>query len=346
MKKFILNIFLIISLSSQALMSMHRYPTRMNPFKSNFPSLAKFQPFTNTYQYLTTPQNFFSQSPQVRATKDKTLQSTVFEQSNKKTKTNKFFKALGAAMVAGTAYKYRKKSESIKNLTIKVLDSNRDGWSEEQIEQKDFYNLLNLYYNVEDAKITDPGLYEVFLQIKNNLGIKEDIELKIFSNELLSFLNLYMFASHKAFVITGIPVVFFNKNFTKNKDKEYILFAIAHELAHIKQFLGHKDIYGGSIDSNKNPLKLDSLKTECSADACAAGCIGCPKCLEIIQKHKPPHKPFETGSGYFTDPFGYFSDQDIQLYIDRAKEEGECTLCDAHRLNKENPSFKDFLPKK
>ena len=200
-------------------------------------------------------------------------------------------------------------------------------------------NFINKHH-LKNAKSTNPELYKAFLQIKEDLGIKEDIKLNIFSQKTGQISTRY--ERTNGIVFQGISIVFLNERVLKYP-KEQIIFAMIHELAHIKQFLKHPDIYGGNIDKDEDPYGLDSRKQECSADACAAGYFNCYECLKTTSLYKDPSNPVNTNSGYFSTPKGYFSEQDILLYYERAKEEGN--LCDAHKYQMKNPSYKNFLLK-
>ncbi len=192
---------------------------------------------------------------------------------------------------------------------------------------------INQMINSKDAKYHDPELYKLFFKIKKDLGIIEDIDLRIGNSKMMNDGGLYDDQSKTIFLhenyITWQPVIQIK--------------VLAHELGHVKQFHHYPDSYHYHVPNKGFSWPLEGkdlelkLKSETGADANAAGYFDCPECLRhiaAIDKKYPlfKHNPVNLSFGYFTTKYGYFSPEDYELYMQRACLDGE--LCEAHSAPK------------
>lgn len=208
----------------------------------------------------------------------------------------------------------------------------------------------------QDAQDIDPELYEVFLKIKDDYGIKEDIQLRIFRPWYQLLFKPYD-ALEGIFSISFVTtqenynfvynVVFLGSTY-KYWSKSFLIYTLSHELEHIRQLKKMKGSYFDIDQDMKNDTKAFRAKLEIGAEAAAADYQYCSECLrEVAQKTNRNNNPQETDFGYVTTPQGYFSKQDFKLWEDRARE--ACALCPAHKTGThKNPNtpLKDFLPPK
>jgi hypothetical protein len=107
----------------------------------------------------------------------------------------------------------------------------------------------------------------------------------------------------------------------------YRAFALAHEFEHHRQFKRYSGSYKNfERDRDK---KAFWLALEQGADAAAAGYIECETCLkEIAMITKTKRHITQTDCGDFTSEKGYFTEEDFEPYIQRARDE-KC-ICRAH----------------
>ncbi len=199
--------------------------------------------------------------------------------------------------------------------------------------------------NSKDAKDHDPKIYELFLKIKKDLGITENIDLRIGNNDR----GMHSSATHN----NALKTIFLNNNYTTWHPIARIQI-LAHELGHVKQYHDYPDSY--HIPPLYKILFFHltgqdlgvKLKAETGADANAAGYFDCPECLQHVSNelitedtnHLLLHAPQDLPFGYFSTPLGYFSGIDYLPYIQRAYLDGE--LCEAHTLAKKS-KFSKFL---
>ena len=207
----------------------------------------------------------------------------------------------------------------------------------------------------QDVAYEDPELYEVFLKIKSDYGITDDVGLRILiplkdlEEKYPSFMsNLLkkMYYRSGAFYMSKFNTIFFEWDY-KKRPKNVLIRVLAHELEHhrqYKQFAG--SYYDRSFDLLHKKKEIVRIKEEIGADVAAADYLYCFKCLEETGKITCfDHEPQETEAGYHTSPLGYISRPDNALWVKRAKE--DCALCLAHKSGThKNPNtpMKDFLP--
>jgi hypothetical protein len=192
----------------------------------------------------------------------------------------------------------------------------------------------------DDAAILDPELYEVFLQIKKDYGITEDIDFRIAHPESLPAEACYF---------PPFNIILLYSEY-KDLSKPELINAIAHELEHHRQYYR----YPGSfhidfLDRDKfGRLKNDvDLKAEVGADAAACAYQYCSKCLKSQIYRGHDYRPRNREHGYFTSDQGYFSKSDVRLFAKQAKIDR--ALCLAHQKfdkahKMPNIPLKDFLP--
>jgi uncharacterized protein YbcI len=189
----------------------------------------------------------------------------------------------------------------------------------------------NVLANSVNAKDADPELYDVFLKIKKDMGIDEDVTLRIRTDD--AFTND---AEYDPFFY----IVLINKNY-KNESKSFIVNALVHELEHHRQYNRYFGSYAFSnLEDRRNSVRLGTqsptgihLKLEAGAEATAAGYFDCSECLKDIankrnalEYNSDPNLP----SGYFRSTCGYFVKEDYDPYIERALQDGK--LCKGHEL--------------
>ena len=200
-----------------------------------------------------------------------------------------------------------------------------------------------------NAKTADPELYALFLQIKKDLGITENIQLRIgySNNPGLSYSPAAYSHLFKTIMIDA--------NYNK-LNKEKLIFILAHELGHVQQYFGYPESYKipsiyEQVRSMEQGIKSKSnihRKAETSADANAADYFDCPECLKsrresIYDNPMTQYYALEQGSKDFTVG-GYFSPQDYDSYIQRAYLDGQ--LCQGHKLLGTPKDIDQSIPKK
>jgi hypothetical protein len=231
----------------------------------------------------------------------------------------------------------------------------------ENLQKADPKNIIPIYQhliNVRknslqtslDAKTFDPELYALFLKIKKDLGITENIDFRIASFENSGLQGAPAAYSHQ------FQTIMLMKDY-KKIDKNQIIYLLSHELEHVRQYLHYPGSYQiATYGDLKESLNLGEqsptgihLKAETGADANAMGYFDCPECLKYNAADRKKHpmaqyQPRDLPSGYFTTPLGYFAAEDIEPYIERACKEGE--LCKAHKMLGDPKEINTSLPKK
>lgn len=188
------------------------------------------------------------------------------------------------------------------------------------------------------VKDQDPDVYALFLKIKNDYGIREDIPLYLMQHGV----NYYnrntksraalttKYLSTNPHVTNNFPEIFISSDYTK-WDKSYVRYVLAHELEHVRQGLKYVGSYHGTHRACE----------EQAADAAAYDYIGdCPECLqEQIPRCRRVYKYnlVETEHGVLTTSEGYFAAEDVDLWIQRCQDE-KSLLCLDHEKQ-----FKDTL---
>ncbi len=200
-----------------------------------------------------------------------------------------------------------------------------------------------------DAQTKDPNLYNLFLKIKDDLGITENIQLRIGNYRNAGLQGGFAGYSHP------FKTIMISEDYNQIK-KELLIFTLAHELGHVQQYFHYPEIYhipthDELIQSMKKGIKSKTnihRKAETSADANAAGYFDCPECLKsrrdnIYYHPLAQYDPLEEGSKDFTVG-GYFSPQDYDSYIQRAYLDGQ--LCQGHKLLGTPKDIDRSIPKK
>lgn len=200
--------------------------------------------------------------------------------------------------------------------------------------QINLYKKEQAYRNLsQDAQVVNPELYDLFIQIKKDMGISEDVKLRIPTDNVAWF---NIMDSAEGLYNNYSQTVYLN--FTDVLPSYKIIHNIAHELEHHRQFFR----YPGS-----NPFSYANWAgNEHGADTAAATYQRCYDCLQEVAKdsvavYKPTHTPY----GDFTTASGYFAAQDYKPYEDKARAQND--QCHAHKskthTDRHTP-LKDFLP--
>lgn len=200
------------------------------------------------------------------------------------------------------------------------------------IQAKRYSNYCKDQAVSQPAEIVNPELHAVFMKTKNDLGIKEDVKLRIVKNKHLSEVpsSQGFYSGYANTVYLGL-VDFLPQS--------QIIHNIVHELEH------HRQTYKYPGSSPFSYRKWDS--NEQAADAASAGYQNCYDCLRevALAVDHIPYEPEETGNGFFTSPKGYFTSQDYELYAEEAQRNN--AQCPAHKAgtagNLQTP-LRDFLP--
>lgn len=170
----------------------------------------------------------------------------------------------------------------------------------------------------------DPQFWNIFCQVKRDLGITEDIEVRVvpYNYEIRGddqFHAMYVSGKHAILLRAGYNRESYSK----------LIYTLAHELEHHRQNLEYPGSYHG----------FNRAKQEHSADAAAAGYIQCAECLKTISTYHRCRKDNDL-SGFNVeekilnriDPsVGYFGPKDFEPYIVRAMDD-HC-LCQAHQVD-------------
>ena len=208
----------------------------------------------------------------------------------------------------------------------------------------------------DEAQKKDLAVYQVFEHIKNDFRIREHVDFRIAKSRGLFAAFKNLFWPSKSGVIAwynpGIRTVMLNHDYYKSYSCKYpprLVFTLAHELEHHRQFCGYScnDLackYKNRILGRDQYRKI----LECRADTAACKYIKCYDCLCDIQKIKDVnHRLYPDGNGgWLSTPKGYLSSKDLQCYIDHAFAAG--TLCPAHAAQKnmglKKQSLDQYLP--
>lgn len=209
----------------------------------------------------------------------------------------------------------------------------------------DMYEYQSMLNESDDLAKKDPELYFVAQTIKNDLGITEDINFRIWKQSQDNAAQFKVGSKLKDSPLPKFPCsILISPNY-KSKHKSDLIFIIAHELEHARQWFE----YTGSYAADDSSQIARTMKREMGADAAASDYQNCYECLQLqiasINNPVLRHNPANTEYGYFTTEKGYFSPKDYDLWIQRAKE--DCALCPAHKAgtaDNQNTPFKDFLP--
>lgn len=212
----------------------------------------------------------------------------------------------------------------------------------------DKYEYQSMLNESEDIAEIDHELYEVMLQIKKDLEVTHEINFRIGHN-LPEHVSAQFIKGNKLRdnFLPEIPSTILLTPKYKSLSKSYIIHTIAHELEHARQAFEYPESYNIYTDPMALNENVQAKKREMGADAGSSDYQYCYPCLESValQKNFIEYEPQDTQYGYFTTKLGYFSPQDYDLWIQRAKE--DCALCPAHKAGTaDNPNtpLKDFLP--
>ncbi len=247
----------------------------------------------------------------------------------------KYGAGAGAVAGAGLLYKDYKDKESFekREQSDDAAEANSDLYAtflrskHESIFSKDIsFEQWLVWWNkfwaeTDNVAVVYPELYKVFLRIKEDLGISEDVPIRIVKegSDVIGTAGGFFFPALDSIVLAA---------HYRTRNTSDLISTIVHELEHYKQL--HK--YYGSFHADfLEPYNHVELRVETAADAAAAGYFDCPECLKdrAYGRSFLKHDPRETDEGYITTEEGYFSKQDYDDYIKRAQCEGE--LCKAHR---------------
>jgi hypothetical protein len=192
----------------------------------------------------------------------------------------------------------------------------------------------------------DPELYNVFLKIKEDYGIVEDIHFRMLKP--LNATNLNTLETDAYFLYADNDPAFVNYPFLiinsayKSWTQPETIHILAHELEHCRQRAAHSGSY--SLKNNKE--QGSNILSEQAADAASADYQYCKHCLnEIVTRFGHTHEPKDTDFGSITTSKGYFSCLDYMIYQQRAQEAN--ALCKAHAQGTDHnlkTPLKDFLP--
>ena len=179
----------------------------------------------------------------------------------------------------------------------------------------------------DDVATVDSDLYKVILRIKKDIGISDNVPVRIAKKGFAPkyFGDKDTKASARAYYSSYLDCIVLSHKY-RSWNKSSLIATLVHEFEHYRQYHKYHGSYGSDFEEK------DNLKLETGADAAAAGYFDCPKCLKELQETKGIHAPYETDEGYFSSPGGYFSNDDYQPYIDRVME--DCELCHAHEVKK------------
>ena len=241
-------------------------------------------------------------------------------------KTFKGVVAGGVGAAVSNAYKYKK----VQPVEKEAADKQK---KDEENDENDIHPAEEVFLKSVDVKEVDPDLYTVFLRIKKDMGVMEDIHFRILiddynnilASDSLGYSFMHCCVDDNDNATSATNILLLNKC-CYGLPKAMIIQTIAHELEHFRQYHKYIGSYHPSIRIRKDK---DILRVETGADAAAAGYLDCPECLKDCAKNKFPHEPHETEFGCFSSPNGYFSKEDFDPYIERAKCEG--VACRAHR---------------
>ncbi len=189
--------------------------------------------------------------------------------------------------------------------------------------------------NTIDVKDADPELYAVFLKIKKDMKIDEDVALRIRTDDGIRIDSKNI---NDAQYDPFFHIIYINNDY-KTWSKPFLIKALAHELEHHRQYNRYSGSYAfSSLKDRRDSVALGTqsptgihLKLEAGAEAAAAEYFDCPECLKELAKHHTvtdynpdPNLP----SGYFRSSCGYYVKEDYEPFIDRALHEGK--LCKGH----------------
>ncbi|MBP6892234.1 hypothetical protein KBB68_01505 [Candidatus Babeliales bacterium] len=201
--------------------------------------------------------------------------------------------------------------------------------------QTNLYLKERQYKNLsDDAAVVNPQLNDVFIQIRQDFGIKENVKLRVFKNNsdffrLIGGEGVYSYYS-KSVYLAFVDVL----------SKPKIIHNIAHELEHHRQYQKYPRSFPFSY--------VKWINNEQGADAASAGYQNCYDCLrEVALGTTYRHEPNNTPYGFFTTLSGYFSPQDYELYAQESQKNN--AQCPAHKARIQAdiyPTLKDFVPEK
>lgn len=326
-----------------------RSATLRVPFKNSNNRFASSmftapQPVSSTF---TTVQIPIEQSSQTVAKAIKDQQKEQQNKSNNSKWYQKKWKSpamLGTGAATGIIIKKihpdaaESENESLKTEFAELEQENKGQLDNAKQIQKINLILQARYLNSKDTQTAAPKLHDLFLKIKKDLGITENIELR------LEIIDDTTTTTADATYLPQYNCILINSNYN-NWDSFQIIRVLVHELEHVKQIYHYPDSYKLSNleEYQKSKIKGEKsdtgahLKAETGADASAAGYFDCPECLSEIAKQfetkQNPllnYNPQELQSGHFTTELGYFAPEDYDPYIQRACTEGD--LCQGHKI--------------
>jgi hypothetical protein len=183
---------------------------------------------------------------------------------------------------------------------------------------------IDIVKNSQKLEEEDPYLWNIFCQIKLDLGITENIDVRVvpYNYEIRGddgFFAMYVGGKHTILLRAGYA----RESYPK------LIYTLAHELEHHRQIFKYIGSYHG----------FNRAKQEHGADAAAAGYIQCAECLKEVSTYYRCRKDNDL-SGFNVEEkilnkiafyVGYFGPKDFACYIAQA-EKDHC-LCKAHQAN-------------
>jgi len=259
--------------------------------------------------------------------------------------------ATGSALIARSIFLKKESMEDIQ-IKIDVIRKKMESLPLDSKEKKDCFRQMfdleiqRLLLNTTPARSADPLLNKAYLCIKDRMGIKEEIELRIMRKEDV----VYLLKEHDCVVGWHAGKVVCVGCKSERYNPSHMIRALIHELEHHCQYAGASGSYGikGGMSRLQEEFGLpesEKCRAECGADAAAAGMINCHLCLRDIAQRTSSSVQGEVidekGDNaelrdYFTSSDGYFTSEDFEFYASAAEQDGE--LCEAHRKQREGYS--------
>ncbi len=166
----------------------------------------------------------------------------------------------------------------------------------------------------------DPQLFALCNTIKQDFGIQDTILFYV-AKDLPILVPLEV--GYNPFLPN---IIFLDSEKLVNQielSRVKAIYSIAHELGHYLQF--HDDLKSHKVINVIDYFDLMSenrKKLEVGAEANAFGYLDCTHCLKFVEQRILSYRPL------IQQEHGYFGAQEIQLFIERAKLDGQ--LCPAH----------------
>lgn len=292
--------------------------------------------------------NPFSQQQSNQQKSDDKSQS----QENQKSKWYKAksfkYPAAGIVVAGRTAELYKRQKDKEWQKSLSLLEQNKESKKEQEAvnrwlrekeekeaakkakeeEEENSKRLIEIrkgswaWAISDDIADVDPELYSVILKIKKDIGIAEDVPVRI-AKKGKSILPADALGAYNP----RLDCIFLQNDINVQR-RSNLIHILVHEFEHYRQ---NHNYHGSFHVKHLNPeqIKKTNLSQETGADAASAGYFDCPDCLKEIQADAWPHNPHETDQGHFSTPKGYFSNTDYDDYIKNS--ECEERFCAPHK---------------